>query len=157
MIAKAHQNNVRVSAKKAKLVCDLIRHKKVADAFKILQVTPQKSAKLLFKLLSSAVANAVNNHSMNGESLYVFHAVANQGRTFKKTLPRAKGRSDLLRKRTTNFVIQVSDDLNERKKMNFKLLKPRAHQHKVKVVENPKAKQSIAVETKVIDNKGAVR
>lgn len=157
MIAKAHQNNVRVSAKKAKLVCDLVRHKTVADAFKILQVTPQKSAKLLFKLLSSAVANAVNNHGMNGENLYVFHAVANQGRTFKKVLPRAKGRSDLMRKRTTNFVIQVSDDVNERKTLNTKLLKPRAHQHKVGAVEAKTLKQSIAVETKVIDNKGAVR
>lgn len=157
MIAKAHQNSVRVSAKKAKLVCDLIRHQTVADAFKILQITPQKSAKLLFKLLSSAVANAVNNHGMNGESLYVFHAVANQGRTYKKVLPRAKGRSDLMRKRTTNFVIQVSDDVNERKTLNTKLLKPRAHQHKVVVVDGQKTKQSIAVETKVIDNKGAVR
>lgn len=157
MIAKAHQNNVRVSAKKAKLVCDLVRHKSVADAFKILQLTPQKSAKLLFKLLSSAVANAVNNHGMDGEKLYVFHVVANQGRTYKKVMPRAKGRSDLMRKRTTNFVVQVSDDCNERKHLNVKLLKPRAHQHKVNVVANPSTKQSIAVETKVIDNKGAVR
>lgn len=130
MLAKAIQRNVRVSAKKAKLVCDLVRGLKVADAFKVLAHSPQKSAKILHKLLGSAVANALNNHNMVGENLYLFHVVANQGTTYKRVLPRAKGRQDLMRKRSTHFVIHLSDDLNERKKLNKVALKPRAHQYK---------------------------
>ncbi|MDQ0513629.1 large subunit ribosomal protein L22 [Mycoplasmoides fastidiosum] len=153
MLAKAIQKNIRVSAKKAALVCTLIRGHKVQDAFKILDNVEQKTAAYLKKLLASATANAVNNHGMDGNSLYVFHVVANQGPTYKRTMPRAKGRSDLMRKRSTHLELFVSDNPNEKAERNAKLLKPRAHQHKINS-STPNNQGSIVVESQILDSKG---
>lgn len=115
MKARAIQKNIHLSPRKAKLVCDLIRNKKVTDALIILEHTNKKAAPIISKLLNSAIANATNNHAMNAEKLYVYHIVANQGSTLKRTSPRAKGSADLIRKRHTHIEIIVSDDENERK------------------------------------------
>lgn len=130
MIARAIQRNVGVSAKKATLCCRLIRNMPVEKALRILENQPQKTAGYLSKLLLSAISNAVNNHSMSGKNLYVFSSVANQARTLKRTLPRAKGRADLMRKRFSHLEVCVSDDLNEKKKLNDRILVPRAHRKK---------------------------
>lgn len=157
MIAKAIQRNVRVSAKKAKLVCSLVRGLTVKEAFRVLKNTPQKTAEYLNKLLASAVANAVNNHNMDGEKLYIHHVIANQGPSYKRLLIRARGRQDTMKRRTSHFVIEVSDNPQERSEQNYKLLKPRAHQHKY-VKEKAKTKTTaIKVESKVFDDKGVVR
>lgn len=155
MIAKAIQHNIRVSAKKASLVCALIRNQKINNAFKILANTPQKTAHFLHKLLASAVANAINNHSMNGTDLYVFSAVANQGPTYKRTIFQAKGRTNIIRKRSVHLEIIVSDNINEKHELNKKLLKPRAHQFKFNLNQN--VDKPIHVETKVIDHKGVTK
>lgn len=108
--------SVHVSSRKAKLVVDLIRGKKVNEALRILETTNKKSAPILKKLLTSAIANATNNHSMNGQSLYVYEVFANEGPTMKRVMPRAKGSADTVFKRTTHFKIVLSDDVNERQK-----------------------------------------
>lgn len=107
--------NVHVSSRKAKLVVDLIRGKKVNDAIRILELTNKKSAPILKKLLNSAIANSTNNHSMNAQSLYVYEVFANEGPTMKRVMARAKGSADTIFKRTTHFKIVLSDDVNERK------------------------------------------
>lgn len=114
MKARAIQRDIHLSPRKAKLVCDLIRGKKVNDALTVLEYTNKKAAPIIRKLLQSAIANATNNHAMDGMKLYVYHIVANKGRTLKRTNPRAKGSADLIRKRHTHIEIIVSDDLNER-------------------------------------------
>lgn len=106
--------NVHVSSRKGKLVVDLIRGKKVAEALRILETTNKKSAGILKKLLNSAISNATNNHSMNGELLYIYEVFANEGPTLKRIMPRAKGSADTIFKRTTHFKITLSDDINER-------------------------------------------
>lgn len=108
--------SVHVSSRKAKLVVDLIRGKKVNEALRILETTNKKSAPILKKLLTSAIANATNNHSMNGQLLYVYEVFANEGPTMKRVMPRAKGSADTIFKRTTHFKIVLSDDINERQK-----------------------------------------
>lgn len=108
--------NVHVSSRKAKLVVDLIRGKKVAEAIRILETTNKKSSSILKKLLNSAVANATNNHSMNGQFLYIYEIFANEGVTMKRIMQRAKGSADTIFKRTTHFKITLSDDPNERQK-----------------------------------------
>lgn len=115
MIATAKQNRVRISPQKARLVCQLIANKSIADAQTILVNTDKKGARILLKLLQSVISNATNNHAMQADKLYVFSAVANQGPVIKRTLPRAKGSADVIRKRSTNFVLCLSDDRNERK------------------------------------------
>ena len=116
MKARAITKNVHVSYRKANLVCELIRNKKVTDALTILQHTDKKTSALLLKILQSAIANATNNHAMNASQLYVYAAIANQGRTIKRAMPRAKGSSNMIRKRHTHLEIVLSDDLRQREK-----------------------------------------
>lgn len=116
--------SVHVSSRKAKLVVDLIRGKKVVEALRILETTNKKSAIILKKLLDSAIANATNNHSMNGQLLYVYEVFANEGPTMKRVMQRAKGSADTIFKRTTHFKITLSDDVNEREK-DLQLIKDR--------------------------------
>ncbi|MDR2369736.1 MAG: 50S ribosomal protein L22 [Mycoplasmataceae bacterium] len=110
MKAYAIQRNVHVSARKANLVCDLIRYKTVAQALVILDNADKKTAPLLKKLLNSAVANATNNHQMVGERLYIYAVTANQGATIKRSLPRAKGSANMIRKRHSHLQIVLSDN-----------------------------------------------
>lgn len=141
MIAKASQRSIHVSPKKAKYCCRLIVNQPVDKALRILSNQPQKTARYLSKLLLSAASNAVHNHAMQGNKLYVYRSVANTGIILKRTIPRAKGRADLLRKRYSNLEVWVSDDPLERTKRNSLLLRPRAHQGKYK---------------KILDEKGVV-
>ena len=69
--ARASLNYARISARKVKVVADLIRGKKVDEALQIVKFAPKASAELLEKLLKSAIANAENNHFMNKSDLYV--------------------------------------------------------------------------------------
>lgn len=116
MKCRVIQRNVHISHRKVELVVDLIRNKKVDEATKILENTNKKSAPIIKKLLHSAIANAMNNHSMHGSSLYVYEIFANEGPTWKRTLPRAKGSADRLLKRTTHIEIVLSDDMQQRQK-----------------------------------------
>lgn len=116
MKASAIQRNVHISARKAGLVCDLIRNKKVTQAITILENDSKKTSRFLKKILESAIANATNNHAMNAEALYIYNAIANQGRTLKRALPRAKGSSNMIRKRHCHLEIILSDDILEKQK-----------------------------------------
>jgi ribosomal protein L22 len=116
MKARAIQNNVHVSSRKANLVADLIRHKRLIEALTILDNVEKKMGIIFKKLLNSATANATNNHQMNGEQLYIYEVTANQGKTIKRSLPRAKGSAHMIRKRHSNLVIVLSDDRQQRQK-----------------------------------------
>ena len=80
----------RISARKVKIVADLIRGKKVDEALAIVKFTPKASSEVLEKLLNSAIANAENNHGMNRGNLVVSEIYANQGPTMKRIRPAAK-------------------------------------------------------------------
>lgn len=125
MTTTAITRNVHVSSRKANLVCRLIRGKKVAQALIILQNCHKKTAYILSKLLGSAIANAINNHAMNGDVLYVYSCVANQGRTIKRVMPRAKGSSNMIRKRHSHLVITLSDDPNQKPLIKKNKSKPK--------------------------------
>lgn len=114
MVNKVIQRNIRISSRKAALVCDLIRNKSVREAIIILNNTDKKISPIIKKLLNSAIANATNNHAMNAEKLYIYNIFANQGPSLKRTMPRARGSADLIKKRTTHLEIHLSDNPNER-------------------------------------------
>lgn len=116
MEAKASINNVRVTARKARLVADLIRNKKVIDAVNILKTTNKKSSPILLRLLNSAISNATNNFQMNGDLLFIKTILVNEGPTLKRIRPRAKGRAYQILKRSSNFLILLSDEINGGKK-----------------------------------------
>ncbi len=109
------QSLIHVSSQKANLVCDLVRYQPATKALVILDNTPNKTAKFIRKTLSSAIANATNNHAMNAADLYIYEITANQGKTLKRMLPRAKGSSSPIRKRFVTIKIVLSDDKQQKK------------------------------------------
>ena len=109
MEAKATLRYARISPRKVKIVCDLIRGKSVAQATAILMNTPKAASELMLKLLKSAAANAENNHAMDPEKLYVSATYANPGPIIKRMMPRAQGRAYRINKRTSHITIAVSE------------------------------------------------
>lgn len=109
MEAMAKLKMLRVTPQKTRLVADLIRGKNVSEAENILRFTNKRSAKPMLKLLQSAKANAVNNHDMFEDSLFVSKILVDEGPTLKRYLPRARGRADLLRKRTCSITITLEE------------------------------------------------
>jgi ribosomal protein L22 len=105
---RAQAKYVRTSARKARLVCDHIRGKDVAQARAILSFTPRAAAKDWLKLLESAVANAEHNHELVGEELKIAAVYADEGPTLKRYRPRAMGRATRIRKRTSHLTITLT-------------------------------------------------
>ena len=100
---------VRVSPRKAGDVANLIRGKKVAEAKAILALSPRAAAKLVGKVLDSAVANAENNDNLDADDLWVVRAYADPGPTIKRFQPRAMGRASRIRKRTSHITVSVDE------------------------------------------------
>ncbi|MGH2862617.1 MAG: 50S ribosomal protein L22 [Solirubrobacteraceae bacterium] len=107
-VVRAQAKYVRSSARKARLVCDNIRGKSVTDARAILAHTPRAVARDWSKLLESAVANAENNHELDGEDLVIKAVHADEGPTIKRFRPRAMGRATQIRKRTAHLTILLT-------------------------------------------------
>ena len=109
MEAKAYLKHARISPRKVKIVLDLIRGKDTKTALAILKNTPKAASAYLIKLLNSAVANAENNFSMDGDNLYVSECFVCPGPTLKRMMPRAKGRGDRILKRTSHVTMVVKE------------------------------------------------
>ena len=109
MEAKAIAKNIRISADKARLVADLIRGKKVDEAMSILKNMNNKSARVIEKVLTSAVANAENNHNMKKENLYVSKAYINEGPVIKRMIMDSRGHTGRNDRRTSHVTIVVSE------------------------------------------------
>lgn len=107
--ARAELNNARISARKAKIVIDLVKGKNVKEALAILKYTNKSAAPLLTKLVKSAIANATNNNSMDENKLYISEFYANQGPTMKRIMPRAKGAANTIRKRTSKITVVLEE------------------------------------------------
>jgi len=113
METKAIAKFVLISPRKVRQVVDLIRGKKVEEALAILQYTPNISTEPLAKVLKSAVANAEHNLDMSSDDLYVTRIFVDQGPTLKRIKPRAMGRADRIRKRTSHITVVVGDKKEE--------------------------------------------
>ena len=108
--ARATLKYARISARKVKIVADLIRGKNVDEALAIVKFTPKASSEIIEKLLKSAIANAENNKEMKHDDLYVAEIFANQGPTLKRIRPAAKGSAVRIRKRTCHITIVVKEE-----------------------------------------------
>ncbi len=114
MEAKAIARYVRVTPRKTDQVLQLIRGKRVDQATEILDFASKHVAKVIGKVLKSAVANAVAiEGKINVEELRVKTAVAGAGPTMKRFLPRAQGRATPLLKRTCHITIVVEGHVDE--------------------------------------------
>jgi large subunit ribosomal protein L22 len=109
MAATAKLRMLRSTPRKTRLVADLIHSKDVTQAEAILRFTDKRAATPLLKLLSSAKANAVNNHDMFEDALFVSEVQFGPVRTGKHYLPRPPDRADLMRKRTCHVSITLEE------------------------------------------------
>ncbi|MGB9761838.1 MAG: 50S ribosomal protein L22 [Caldimicrobium sp.] len=115
MRARATAKYILISPYKARLVIDLIRGKKVDEALNILENTPKKAARIIKKVLLSAVANAENNYEMDADKLYVAAAYVNEGPRLKRVWPRAWGRASRILRRMSHITIEVEEREEKRK------------------------------------------
>jgi large subunit ribosomal protein L22 len=109
MRVRAQAKWVRTSARKARIVLDLIRGRSVPEARTILAFTPRAAATDIDKVLRSAVANAEANHGLDGDELVVESAFADEGPTLKRWKPRARGRVNRIRKRTCHVTLVLAE------------------------------------------------
>lgn len=109
MEARAKAQHIRISSRKVNIVIDLIRGKKIGEAFAILKYTPKAASVILEKLLKSAVANAENNHEMNVDKLYISEVFATQGPTLKRFRAASHGRGVKILKRTSHITLAVKE------------------------------------------------
>lgn len=105
----SHHRYARSSAQKIRLVANLIRGNDVSKALEILNFSKKKSANLIKKVLQSAIANAEHNDGMNIKNLKIKKIYVNVGPSMKRVMPRAKGRSDRILKRTSHITIALSE------------------------------------------------
>jgi large subunit ribosomal protein L22 len=109
MEVKAKLRFIRIAPQKARLVADLIRGKKSEDALNILTFTKKAAAKLIIKLLKSAIANATQKKTIDVDRLFVKKIAVDQGPTMKRFMPRALGRATTIRKRTSHITIVLDE------------------------------------------------
>ena len=109
MQATAKVTGVRITPRKCRLVVDLVRGKKVADALGILANVNKSASPVVAKLIKSAAANAVNNNKMDESKLYIDTIYVNEGPRLKRYMPRAKGSASSIIKRTSHISVVVKE------------------------------------------------
>ncbi|HEX2769066.1 MAG TPA: 50S ribosomal protein L22 [Geobacteraceae bacterium] len=109
MEASAKLSSIRLSPRKTRLVVDMVRGKQIQDALNILRFSPQPSAKLISKLLGSAVANAEQKGAADVDRLYVKTIFVDGGAVMKRFLPRAMGRASKIRKPTSHISVVLAE------------------------------------------------
>lgn len=109
MESRAKLSFARLSPRKTRLVVDMVRGKGIQDALTILRFSPQPSAKLVSKLLQSAVANAEQKGASDVDQLFVKTIFVDGGPVLKRFTPRAMGRASKIRKPTSHITVVLAD------------------------------------------------
>jgi large subunit ribosomal protein L22 len=109
MQVSATLRHARISPQKCRLVADMVRGQPVGDALAVLAYTPKKGAKLVRKVLESAIANAEHNHEADIDELKVARIEVDAAPVMKRFHARAKGRGNRIVKRLSHIKITVAD------------------------------------------------
>ena len=109
METRAVAKFVRISPRKIRLVMDQVRGKKVGEALNQLSFTPKRGARILKKLLNSALSNAEQTSNVDVDALYIKTIFADEGPTLKRWRPRALGRATRIRKRTSHLTVILDE------------------------------------------------
>jgi large subunit ribosomal protein L22 len=110
MKVKAVARDVGVSPRKVRLVIDMVRGKKLAEALTILSFLPTPTAKTVAKVIKSAAANAENNSQMSPADLKITDIFADQGRTLKRFRPKSRGHISPILKRSSHITVFVAEE-----------------------------------------------
>lgn len=100
---------IPISPRKCRRMMEMIKGKDASSALLVLQFSPKRTAKMIYKVLKSAIANAENNHNKNVDKLYVDRAYVDEGPTLKRFRARAMGRATRIKKRTSHITIEVEE------------------------------------------------
>jgi len=106
-MARATLRRFRESPRKVRMVADMIRGRSVDDALSILRLQQRKAAKMLSKVLGSAIANATENEKADSDKLVVTKISIDGGPTQKRWMPRSMGRANRINSRTSHVTIVV--------------------------------------------------
>lgn len=118
----AKLGNLRIAPRKVRLVADLIRGKKLAEAQTILSFAVKKASPAILKLLRQAEANAKNNFQLDPANLFIAKILVNEGRKLKRWRPRARGQAYEIQRKTSHIILV----LDEIKKTSKKIRKTKA-------------------------------
>ena len=113
METQAKLFGVRLSAQKGRLVADQIRGLPVDQALNLLAFSPKTGARILKKVLESAIANAEHNDGADVDELRVKTIMVEQGTTIKRFHARAKGRGNRISKPTCHIFVTVGDEVKK--------------------------------------------
>lgn len=110
MEAKALLRYARISPRKVRRVTDLIKSKTAGDALISLKFLPHSPAKIVSKVLRSAVANAEQKKVADPESMRITRIFVDQGPVMKRMMPRAMGRADVIKKRSSHITLVLEEE-----------------------------------------------
>jgi large subunit ribosomal protein L22 len=149
MIVRAKLNNYRMSARKTRLVVNLVRGKKVEEALVTLRFVNKKVTEAISSLINSAIANAKNTYNLNSKDLIIKEIFVDEAVTYKRWMPRAMGRATPIRKRGCNITIGLAteeekkDEKKEVKKVVKKVVKKTVEKKEAKKVVKKAVKKAV--------------
>ena len=109
METRAVAKYTRISPQKASLVADVVRGLDVDSAIRTLKFMPKKGARVLRKVIESALANAIQTEKVDADTLYVKSIMIDGGPMLKRFRPRAQGRAARILKRTSHITVVVEE------------------------------------------------
>lgn len=157
METKAVVRYARMSPQKARLVADLVRGKKVNDALNILRFTNKATARILYKVVASAKANAENNNAANGDNLKIEKIFVDMGPVMKRQLPRSRGRVDMVRKPFSHVTVVLTELEEGKKRKAAKKAEPKKEGETAAPKKAAAKKETVAGETKAEAKKPAAK
>ena len=110
MEVRAIAKNTGIPASKVRPLVDMVRGKRVDEALTLLQFTPTPKAKVVSKLVKSAVANAENTFQMDPADLRIVNIFANEARGMRRYRPRSRGRVSPIQKRSSHITVIVAEE-----------------------------------------------
>jgi len=144
---KAFLKNYRQSPRKVRLVAELIKGKRVADALLILDTLPKRASGPVNTLLNSAIANA-KQAGIAVEGLFVENVTVNKGIVLKRSMPRARGSASRINKRTSHVMLTLIEKTTEKTEKKAKLAKKEEASEKKEVKKVVKSKKVKTLEPK---------
>ena len=136
----AKLNHLRVTARKAREVVDLIRGKTAIEAKALLSFAVRRSAEPILKLLNSAIASAKHNFQIEEGNLYVSKTMVDEGPTLKRSHPVSRGRAYPIMKRSSHITIILSEINQKEENKETAKIKEKPDNNKIKKQETKKIK-----------------
>ena len=133
-LVKAFARDLHIAPRKLRLVSNMVKGMRVADALTQLEFTNKKGAEIVAKLLKSAVANAEHNFSMSADGLYIQSISCDMGKVMKRYFPRARGSAFVIRRKLSHLNLILEEKAGAKKKARFQIPK----KAKLETEEDPK-------------------